>query len=617
MLGPLLAIAVAAAPPPDDATLVYFNARVALRERRPTEVLKLWLLRNTLESHTGRISPYDEDFVSLAWVALGELGLCQDGLHLDEDGAGLWPVALHNWFLKNMRESEPGGEAAPFDAFDLPQQHRFVSLEDVLDAEELKSVRFFRTRCARLEAVLDGAGRAAGADPRDRAVRLRVLDYLLQTSLRHMDPELVSGRSVVEARLLDLRLAEIGLEGDRARRAAREAARELDELGVEPPDVEDEARAPTVRRLLRVAARWSADDWLALEPERRLYFYDWLRRSGLDEARQAELRLRIIDRLLERREGREVEAWIAHAGDDRASIYRGERGRRLLALDEETGFRERAVIALHRGVDAVAEGRLPDGLRAFAYALHHARDSRDPAGVRRLGLRWLSYIASRYQVTETLLATLVELVPRADLSRVLEDLVWDAALAADGPSFRRAVAAHQGRGALRRRIARLVPLANGDAGAFVEGLRADMEDSPRAVLRFVERFLERLQTQDGDVRAEHRVTLRALRRLLDAHGTAAGKTGSLARRADALLVEAGAMLAGLAALDADDPRERARALGPTAKVFAGSIRLAPSDPLPWPFRAPFVRAPSVFTPIRVTPVEPPGAAFEPAWRLGR
>ena len=36
---------------------------------------------------------------------------------------------------------------------------------------------------------------------------------------------------------------------------------------------------------------------------------------------------------------------------------------------------------------------------------------------------------------------------------------------------------------------------------------------------------------------------------------------------------------------------------------AGSVRLAPSDPLPWPFRPISVSAPSPFEPLELTPVE--------------
>ena len=60
---------------PTDHDLVYYNARMALREGHSLEVIKLWLLRNALESETGRISRHDMDFRSVTWAALGEAGI--------------------------------------------------------------------------------------------------------------------------------------------------------------------------------------------------------------------------------------------------------------------------------------------------------------------------------------------------------------------------------------------------------------------------------------------------------------------------------------------------------------------------------------------------------------
>jgi hypothetical protein len=49
--------------------------------------------------------------------------------------------------------------------------------------------------------------------------------------------------------------------------------------------------------------------------------------------------------------------------------------------------------------------------------------------------------------------------------------------------------------------------------------------------------------------------------------------------------------------------DRSRNLAPTGEVFVGSVRLAPVDPLPWPFVASQPSAPSVFTPLQLTPEE--------------
>ena len=122
--------------------LVWLNARLAMREGRSADVLKLWLLRNALVDQ-GHAPRHDVDFRSLVWAALGEGGYCPDGFIDDEDGAGLWPLSVHNWLVKNQRRQPPSA-ANPWTAFSGGVQGRPVSLFDVLDAEELKQVRFAR-----------------------------------------------------------------------------------------------------------------------------------------------------------------------------------------------------------------------------------------------------------------------------------------------------------------------------------------------------------------------------------------------------------------------------------------------------------------------------------------
>mgnify|MGYP007063845587 CR=1 FL=1 len=119
---------------PTDQSLVYYNARMALRDGRPREAVKLWLLRNAIESERGEVSGHDADFRSVTWAALGTLGLCQDGFSKDEEGAGIWPLAAHNWVVKNMRRQAPGLGGSPFVAFEVGRQQRDVSVRDVLDA---------------------------------------------------------------------------------------------------------------------------------------------------------------------------------------------------------------------------------------------------------------------------------------------------------------------------------------------------------------------------------------------------------------------------------------------------------------------------------------------------
>lgn len=617
MIAWVLALAVGGPAPPDPATLVYYNARMALRDERPTKTLELWLLRNALESETGALSAHDEDFRSAVWVALGALGLCQDGFEPDTAAAGIWPIALHNWFVKNMRRGPAPDRPAPFDAFEIGRQQRFVSLRDVLSVEELRTVRFHRTNCYRMKDVLVHAGLETSADVTKREVQVKVLTVLLEAARWTVSPDVVTGRSTIDARLLDIRLAKVALQERSARRADRRRRRQMKDLGTgtEPPI--DVARTEEMVALLSVAADWDADDWLALEPGRRLFLYDWVRRAGMADGAT---RLEIIDRLVDRQAGDELTTWIAFTGTTaaaRAEIWSGARGQRLLALERSTGFRERSSVALRRGVDAVGAGALADALRAFAYALHFAEESVNGEEVRRLSLRWLSFVASRFEVTDELVTMLVEVVPRGDLAKILEDLIWDAALSADRDSFDRTVRAHRGRGALRGRAERLEPLADGDAGRFLTRVRSELVESPHATLRFLRRFLERLEIQDGDVRSNYRRTLLVLGGLLAEQSSEL--SGGLARNARGLEEHIVALLEGMPNATPDDTmRDRARALSPRTEVYAGSIRLAPSDPLPWPFEVPELRAPSVFDPLPIAPVEwRRDGALVMGWKLGQ
>jgi hypothetical protein len=58
-------------------------------------------------------------------------------------------------------------------------------------------------------------------------------------------------------------------------------------------------------------------------------------------------------------------------------------------------------------------------------------------------------------------------------------------------------------------------------------------------------------------------------------------------------------------------------MAPYHEAFAGMVRLAPADPLPWPFRMPEPEAPSPFVPLRLEPIEWRGAngALVYGWRI--
>jgi hypothetical protein len=193
-------------------------------------------------------------------------------------------------------------------------------------------------------------------------------------------------------------------------------------------------------------------------------------------------------------------------------------------------------------------------------------------------------------------------VPRRDYGVILEDLMWRAAFHADAQSFERGIRNQAGRGALERRLALLAPLARGDLRRFEEGIAAGLQHSPSETLRFLDRLVERLKLEDGEVRSAQLPTLERLDRRLAPMISDPEIGGRRARSAASLQARIQAIREGLGAMERS-PQGKARTLAPEGQVFAGSIRLAPVDPLPWPFQATEVTAPSVFEPLRLTPVE--------------
>jgi hypothetical protein len=608
-----LAVLLAWAEPAEvsDQTLVYFNARLAMREDRPLDAAKYWLLRNAVEDHTGRVSPHDSDFHSVTWAALGQMGVCQDGHPTDEEGAGLWPIALHNWVVRNRSRRVKVRRSRPFDAFEVGRQQRFISIDDVLSAEELNSVRLYRWGCLRPRLALFASGESVTAKLSDRQVAGRFLQRLLERSRDTLARDRVRGLAAIDARLFDLHLQLTELARREAAQKARERGRRGREVGLSRESViamqgDEPAYAfssdSEPARILRESVDWPVEEWMSLTDDRRLFLFDHATAYGGDAAALEAVASGILDELIVQREGDEIEKWVARLGPDRApDIWGGDRGRRLMAVDAASGFGERGVVALHRGVHHLERGDLKGAMRAFAYALQHASESVVGEEVHGLSLRWLSYVASQFEITDELLITLHELVPRREYATLLEDLMWGAAFRADRVSFERGIRNQDGRGALERRVEVLYPLAKGNVGQFSTGVRDGLAESPSETLRFLTVFVQRLELEDAAVRTAHLPTLRQLRGLLDARLDLGGRQG---RTVDTLLRRIQAIESGLGGLGLDvGSRERARSLDPDGEVFAGAVRLAPSDPLPWPFAASSVSAPSAFTPLQLVPVE--------------
>ncbi|QRO00827.1 hypothetical protein JRI60_18230 [Archangium violaceum] len=610
----LLSSAAAAEATESRQTVVFYNARLALRDHRPEDVLKLWLLRNSLLQQ-GERPRDDPEFRSVVWAALGSLGLCQDGFEDDErEGAGLWPLGLHNMVVHGLSKGPTPSMPAPWDVFEVGRQQRFISLQDVLSAEELRSVTFFRTSCLLPATMALRSGRTPFLDLEDRLNAGGLLRELLVESRATLVREKVRNLSVVEARIFDLDLVLADLKARKARRDARSIAQQARVAGVSAAGAaelrskletfpENSPQAAFLRRSLT----WTPREWLALNRERRLFLFARAQPLSKDPDALQELMFGIIDELIHRKDGKELEAWIGFVGASdstelRGALTSGERGKRLLELDESTGFRERSVVALHRGVGFLEVGDLQESLRSFAYAMQQAETSREAAVTLGLARRWLSYVLSRYETNDEVVATLKALVPRQEYNQVIEDLVWRAALRADDRSFERIIQTARRGGAFDMTIERLRPLSRGKPGEMATRLRNALPEEPSSVLRFVRQLLENIEAEDADVRRANVPTLKHVLDVLRPLTVESTTAKSQSRTAGELMDRTQSILDGLSHLD-DSVSGNARALSPTRSTFAGSIRLAPADPLPWPFRPPEPEAPSVFTPIVLEPVE--------------
>jgi hypothetical protein len=614
-----LALCLGAAEPepgatPSNQTLIFYNARMALREGRPADTLKLWLLRNSIAGQ-GFVGRHDEEFRSVVWAAMGNLGLCQDGYPKDvEGGAGLWPLSVHNWIVYSSR-GIPTGPRNPYDAFEAGRQQRFVSLHSELSTAELRTVHFFRTSCYLPETTLIGLGQTPSLDLADRLSTGPFLRQLLVVSLKSLVREKVQSVAAIEARIFDLDLAMAQLLERRARKAGQAAKLRAKTLGISEVGAQ-EAKEKAMQwpanssqaAFLRKSLTWETREWLTLNRQRRLFLFAQARPFAAGTPTLDPLVLSMIDSMIDRGEGLELESWIGNfdAKDDpsrRAALTLGERGKRLLELEPASGFRERATVALHRGVAFLEAGSLQESLRSFAYAMSKSEESRDAAVTLSLARRWVSYVLSRYETNEQVIATLKALVPRQEYNLVIEDLIWRAALRADEKSFELVVASLQRGSALDARVLRLRLLAQGKQGLLATQLRDATTDEPHLTLRFARLLLEKLEAEDVDVRRANIPMLKNYSLIFDSLLTSKGGTAKAqSRAAEDLIGRAQGILGGLSLFDTSTVG-KARELSPRHETFAGNIRLAPSDPLPWPFEPPLAEPPSAFTPLVLKPVE--------------
>ena len=249
-------------------------------------------------------------------------------------------------------------------------------------------------------------------------------------------------------------------------------------------------------------------------------------------------------------------------------------------------------------------------------ALRKAEESRESSAVAALARRWLSFALARYQTDEGVVATLQALLPRQEQSAIFGDLAWRAALRGDERSFLRAVGNLQRGGSQDAQVSRLALLAQGQPGALGTRLRDLAGDEPYFTLRFLRVLVDRLEAEEVEVRRANAPLLKLVPRILEAIAGQGGRSGARGRAVLELTGRAQAILEGLELLDSS-AEAKARSLAPGHEAFAGNVRMAPADPLPWPFRAPDPELPSAFTPLLLQPVEwrGGGGALVFGWRI--
>lgn len=609
-------------------TVVYYNARTALRDGRPQDVLKLWLLRNALEQN-GEEPLHDGDFRSAVWVALSSAGLCHDGIRADDDagGVGLWPLAMHNWLVRSSSKQPAPSQPRSFSSYDTGFQQRYFSLYDALSTEEMKAARFVRRDCLRPYMTLPWLDTPHWLDLDDRLSTGIMMRDLIEKAQATLVGERVRGQVVLETRLFDIEVSLGKLAKAAVRRDTSLVGRLAKTTGVSEAAMTlvREKRLADVREgeyaaLLRRSLTWDAMDWFSLSQNRRLALFaevgDSMKAKHGIEPEVRRVIVQNIDALIAARDGRELEQWLGFANprvdDDsildevknrRAELaprlLLGARGEKLLSLTPAQGFRERGVVALWRGVDDLQRGQRADAMRSFALAMKHSEEARKADEVHHLAKRWFAFVLAVHQADDEALAILDEYVSPLDKNDLLEVLLWRAAFHVDHASFEKIASRVRRGGALDFRIRVLSHLANGDAGAMWKAALAELS-SAQAVVKFAGQLTDELATESLDVRANHRATLELGRDLLEDLAPDAAR--GLRRRIDERLRRIQTLLDALVAYD-ESPEGRARRAVPGAESYAGSVRLAPADPLPWPFTYPSVQAPSPFSPIQLTPIE--------------
>ena len=595
--------------------LLLWNARNHLRERMPMDVVRLWLLHNSLAANGFRPDGEEEaHFRSALWVALGDMGYCPDGLPVDEDAAGIWTLAMFNWMLRAYGKDNVPDDESYWETLKAGVYSRPVSLFDVLDAEELKNFSPRKKKCSAELFTMLRLNMSPFRYPNDRYFLGTYLRTLLRHSLLKMDPRNVEGRATIELRLFDLNAElarlfkqRIKEQGDTAAAILRQAGfaeAQIDRYRVRHGKV---LREKEEAELFRRALQWPVSVWMSLSPRRRVSLFRDLDNADSDIHERDRLLFGIIDQVIERGLGTELEKWLGFVASNEGKkrlekhLFDGDRGKQMLALPPESGFREQSVVSLYRGRYYAQRGEYLQALRSFAYAINHSRTSNRSSDVHALALRWFSFILASYETTDDVLEIVRSFVAREDARTVIKTLLWRAALHRDAESFRRVRENMPFRSRMGRLIKNLESILGNQNEDFISlGDTAERPGIRRRQLRFAKDYVERLSLEPIDVRAKHILLLQALKDSLQEKSKEL--RGSTKKSAGRLSNEIQIQLDALGQLD-ESIRGQARSSALDWTAYAGSVRLAPADEVPWPFGVPSDRVPSAFRPLRLEPVE--------------
>ena len=151
---------------------------------------------------------------------------------------------------------------------------------------------------------------------------------------------------------------------------------------------------------------------------------------------------------------------------------------------------------------------------------------------------------------------------------------------------------------------------------LIQNLKQVSTQRPSAAIKIVENLLQTFERQTLERRRAHRTTLTALNRYLDWLIRKQDEKG-FERRLNRLEDQLDSISLGLDNLSDSD--RVLQETSPYSTTFIGSIKLAPTDTPPWPFRVPTIKRPNPFSPI---PAHAGRVAFEDnelvmGWLLGR